>query len=154
MAYGKCLQGKYNPENPKKYKGDVNNIIYRSGYEKKAFLFCDRNPRVVRWNSEEVVIPYWHRATKKKRRYFTDLMIQYSHKDGSISNYICEIKPAKQTIEPKPPRNPTQKAKARFLREYLTYQQNQDKWEAARAFAAKKGMKFLILTEKELGIKR
>ena len=150
----KYNQGRYIPENPKKYKGDVNNIIYRSGYEKKAFLFCDRNPRVIRWNSEEVVIPYWHRATKKKRRYFTDLMIQYSHKDGSTSNYICEIKPAKQTIEPKPPRNPTQKAKARFLREYLTYQQNQDKWEAARAFAAKKGMKFLILTEKELGIKR
>lgn len=150
----KYHQGRYIPENPKKYKGDVNNIIYRSGYEKKAFLFCDRNPRVVMWNSEEVVIPYWHRSSRKQRRYFTDLMIKYQHKDGSISHYICEIKPGSQTKEPRPPKNPTQKAKARFLREMLTYNQNQDKWEAARQFAKKRGMEFLILTEKELGIKR
>lgn len=32
-------QGRYVPENPKKYVGDRNNIIYRSGYEKRFFLY-------------------------------------------------------------------------------------------------------------------
>lgn len=150
----KFNQGRYIPENPEKYKGKVNDIIYRSGYEKKAFLWADRNPRVLMWNSEEVVVPYWHKTAKKKRRYFTDMMIKYRQQDNTIVHYLVEIKPYSQTIEPKPPRNPTTKAKNRFLREYLTYQQNQDKWEAAREFASKRNMEFIILTEKQLGIKR
>lgn len=150
----KYHQGKYNPENPKKYKGKLNDIVYRSGYEKKAFLWCDRNPKVISWNSEEVVVPYFHKASRKKRRYFIDLLIEYQHNDGTTSLYLCEIKPANQTVEPKPPRNKTAKAMKNFAYKMLTYRQNQDKWEAARQFAAKKGMKFVILTEKELGIKR
>lgn len=147
-------QGRYIPENPKKYSGDKNNIIYRSGYEKKFFLWADRNPRVLKWGSEEIVVPYFHQADQKMRRYFTDAMVKYQKRDGTIVNYLIEIKPYSQTIPPNPPKRKTTKTKARFLRETLTYQQNQDKWNAAKAYAKKYGMEFVVMTEKELGIKR
>lgn len=147
-------QGKYILENPQKYVGDRNNIIYRSGYEKKFFLWADRNPRVLKWGSEEVVVPYFHKADQKMRRYFTDAMVKYKRRDGTIVNYLIEIKPYSQTKPPVPPKRQTSKTKARFLRETLTYQQNKDKWEAAEAYAKKHGMEFIIMTEKELGIKR
>ena len=54
MAYS----GRYKPKNPKKYKGDYTNVIYRSLWEKHAFKWCDTNANVIEWSSEEVVIPY------------------------------------------------------------------------------------------------
>jgi len=146
--------GKYIPENPSKYVGDRNNIIYRSGYEKKFFLWADRNPRVLKWGSEEIVVPYFHQSDRRMRRYFTDAMLKYRKKDDTIVDYLVEIKPASQTVPPKRPKRKTKKTEARFIREVLTYNQNQDKWEAARAYASKHGMEFVILTERELGIKR
>ncbi len=150
----KYLQGKYIPENLSKYFGDKNNIIFRSSYERRFFIWADRNPRVLKWCSEEVVVPYYHAATKKARRYFTDAMVQYKKRDGEVVHYLIEIKPYKETQEPVKPKRMTQKTKARFLRETLTYHQNQDKWAAARAYAKKRGMEFVVMTEHELGIKR
>ena len=150
----KFHQGRYVPENLKKYVGDKNNIIYRSGYEKVFFLWSDRNPRVLQWCSEEIVVPYFHKTDQKMRRYFTDAMVKYKKRDGTIATYLIEIKPYNQTIPPKIPKKITTKTKARFLRETLTYGQNQDKWAAAREYATKRGMQFVIMTEKELGIKR
>jgi len=54
MAY----KGKYTPENPRKYKGKTENIIYRSLWERKFMVFCDKNPNVIQWSSEEIIIPY------------------------------------------------------------------------------------------------
>jgi hypothetical protein len=34
------------------------NIVYRSLWERKFMVFCDRNANVMEWGSEEVVIPY------------------------------------------------------------------------------------------------
>jgi len=147
-------QGRYLPENPRKYVGNRNNIIYRSGYEKKFFLWADRNPRVMKWGSEEIIVPYFHQADQKMRRYFTDAMVKYRKRDDTIVHYLIEIKPYSQTIPPKQPKKKTTKTNARFLRETLTYSQNQNKWEAARAYANKNGMEFVVMTEKELGIKR
>ena len=42
MAYS----GKYNVTNKKKYKGDFDNIVYRSSWEYKVFEWCDANPKV------------------------------------------------------------------------------------------------------------
>lgn len=150
----KYHQGKYKPEYPKKYQGDVHNIVYRSGYEKKAFLWADRNPNILKWSSEETVIPYLHNDTNKIRRYFVDLTLQYKQKDGSIVTYLCEIKPYTQTIEPKPPKRITPKSKANFAKQIFTYRQNLDKWHQAQKFCEKHNMTFILLTEKELGIKR
>jgi len=36
-------KGKYYPSYPKKYKGDPTNIIYRSLWERKFMVYCDKN---------------------------------------------------------------------------------------------------------------
>ena len=42
-------KGIYKPENPKKYLGDPNKIVYRSLRERKMFRYCDTNLKVLKW---------------------------------------------------------------------------------------------------------
>ena len=88
MAYS----GRYNVLNPKKYKGDHTNVIFRSLWERDVFKWCDANPKVKAWSSEEVVIPYYYEADKRYHRYFPDLKIVFE--DRTI---LVEIKPNKET---------------------------------------------------------
>ena len=62
--------GRYKVSNPKKYKGNYTNVIYRSLWEKSAFKWCDQNPKVKSWSSEEVIIPYLYEVDQKYHRYF------------------------------------------------------------------------------------
>ncbi len=140
MAYS----GKYVPTNKSKYKGNYQKIEYRSSWELSFMRWCDNNPHVVRWNSEEIVIPYVSSADGgKKRRYFMDFFVELS--DGR--KFIFEIKPHKETIPPEKPQRLTEKAKKRLLHEVYTYRVNQDKWTAAIKFAKQKGWTFRVLTE-------
>ena len=54
----KPYKGKFVPTDPKKYKGNPRNIIYRSMWERNVMVQFDRNENIVEWSSEEVVIPY------------------------------------------------------------------------------------------------
>ena len=54
MAY----RGKYYPSFPRKYKGDPTNIIYRSLWERKFMVYCDKNTKILEWGSEEIALPY------------------------------------------------------------------------------------------------
>jgi hypothetical protein len=48
---------------------------------------------------------------------------------------------------------PVQKNRTKkYLREAATYLVNQEKWKAADIFCQEHGWKFMIMTEKELGI--
>ena len=51
-------KGKYKPSYPKKYKGDPNNIVYRSLWERKFMVYCDNNQNILKWGSEEFIVPY------------------------------------------------------------------------------------------------
>lgn len=146
MAYS----GRYTPKHPEKYRGNVRDIIYRSSWELKAFIFCDTNPRVVEWSSEEVVVPYRSPLDKEYHRYYVDLYAAVKKSDGTIQKYLFEIKPLKETVEPKPQQRKTK----RYLNEVQKWLVNSAKWTAARAYAKKKGLIFSILTEKELKINR
>ncbi len=140
-------KGKFKPRNPEKYKGNPNNIIYRSTWEIKVMSYLDNNPNVIWWASEELPIPYYSPVDKKKHRYFPDFIAQMRRSDGSLMTYIIEVKPEKQT---KPP---TQKRKTKvFLQEAITYEVNKAKWQAAIEFCKDHGWEFKILTEKHLGI--
>jgi hypothetical protein len=144
MAY----KGKYKIKNPDKYIGNPNTVVFRSLWERNAFRWCEANPKVKLWNSEEIVVPYKSTVDKKLHRYFVDLLIQMENKE----TYLIEIKPKSQTQPPKPRSRKTKK----FINEQLTYIKNNDKWEAADAFAKHKGWKFQVWTEetlKNLGIK-
>ena len=92
MAYS----GKYKPKNPKKYTGDYTKVVYRSLWEKHAFKWCDTNPQILQWSSEEVVIPYLWDVDKRYHRYFVDLKVKFNNGE----TWLIEIKPDKQTRPP------------------------------------------------------
>lgn len=140
-------KGKFTPKNPKKYKGDSSNIIYRSSWEVRVMKYLDEHPNVIWWGSEELPIPYLSPMDKRVHRYFPDFIVKMRKSDDSVMTYIIEVKPEKQTLPPK------QKRKTRtYLQEAITYEINLAKWEAAREFCKDHGWKFQILTEKELGL--
>ena len=81
-------KGKYRVKNYRKYKGDPTSVVYRSLWEKKFMDYCDKNPNVVEWSSEEIVIPYKDPVQKKIRRYFPDFYMNVKQADGNIKKFI------------------------------------------------------------------
>lgn len=140
----KYYQGRYKLKNPEKYEGDPTNIIYRSSWELRFMIWCDKNPSIIKFSSEETIVPYVSPLDGRYHRYFVDFKIK------TVKNevYLVEIKPKAQTLPPQG----TKKTK-RFLTESATFLTNQAKWEAAKRFAADRKWKFIVLTEIELGIK-
>jgi hypothetical protein len=145
----KFLQGVFSPKNPKKYRGNPTQIIYRSSWERKFMNYCDLKDSIVEWSSETTVVPYRFDVDNKIHRYYIDFRITVAEKDGKLQTYLVEIKPLKKT---KPPKQPKRKSKS-YIYESMEYVKNQNKWEHAKKYAEERGWKFLILTENELGIK-
>ena len=145
MAY----KGRYNPVNPKKYKGNSHNIIYRSLWERKFMVYCDTNDKVLEWGSEEIIIPYISPWDGKKHRYFPDFYIKVKQSSGNIKKFIIEVKPKKQTRPPKPVERKTK----RWIKEVRTFGINEAKWKHATKWCKDNDMEFMILTEEELGIR-
>jgi len=150
----KYHQGFFNPNNPNKYAGDVKKIVYRSGLEKSYMHSFDNNPNILEWNSEEIVIPYYHHMDNRQHRYFTDFYLKIKDKKGNIIKYVIEVKPLFQTIPPKPPKKKAGKvhhmSQKKFRDRIDTYLKNQAKWNAAKKFCEENNMVFKILTEKDL----
>jgi len=142
MAYS----GRYIPTNIKKYKGDVSKIFYRSLWERKFMVYCDRNEAILEWGSEEVIIPYISPLDGRRHRYFPDFYIKVRQKDGSIKKILIEVKPKKYCSPP----TSTRKTK-RFVQEVRQWGVNQAKWEAAIEWCNDRGIEFKILTEDHLG---
>lgn len=145
----KYIKGKFIPTNPEKYVGDYTNIIYRSSWEKKLFVYLDRTPSILQWGSEETVIPYISPVDNRVHRYFVDVVVKYKTPNG-IKRALLEVKPKAQTMPPKQPKRQTK----RYMEDVMTYAVNQAKWKAAREFSEKNNCSFILLTEDELGIKR
>ena len=136
-------QGIFIPTNKEKFLGTK--AIYRSGLELKFMRFCDNNPNVIKWGSENVVIPYILPTDGKVHRYFVDNFVMI--KEGQvIKKYLIEIKPSKQTAPP----TTKYKKKEHLIYEQSMFLKNKAKWEAAKEFCKKRGLEFLILTEKHL----
>ena len=66
---------KYIPVFPEKYAGDPTNIIMRSSWETRFASWCDKNPSIIRWSSEETIIPYRCPTDNLIHRYFVDFKI-------------------------------------------------------------------------------
>lgn len=134
---------RYIPVFPEKYAGDPTNIVMRSSWETKFAIWCDKNPQITKWSSEETIIPYVSPVDGRVHRYFVDFKIRTTN--GKV--YLVEIKPKKQTVPP------TGRKTKRFLAEAATYMVNQAKWEYAERYAKARDWQFVVLTEDELGIK-
>ena len=145
----KFRQGIFKPSNTSKYIGN-SDPIYRSGWELKFFRWADLNENIIAWGSENIIIPYISPLDGKVHRYFVDNFIVFKNKEGKKNKFLIEIKPSKQVAKPTSTKG---KRRTTILYEQKTWVVNQAKWEAAKRWADKKGYEFLILTEKELGIK-
>jgi len=140
--------GRYSVKNPSKYDGDSSRVCFRSLWERQTFRWLDENPDILKWSSEEVIIPYICKTDGRPHRYFVDLKLTF--KDGRV--FLIEIKPKKETKIPIQPK----KKSRRYVTEVLTYVKNQSKWEAATEFANNRGYEFQVWTEdtlKNLGIR-
>ena len=83
MAY----KGKYIPINPKKYVGNSSQVIYRSLWERKLMVYCDRNDNIIEWGSEEVIVPYRSPWDGKMHRYFPDFYMKVKSSD-KLNPYV------------------------------------------------------------------
>ena len=133
---------------PEKYEGDPTNIIMRSSWETRFASWCDKNPSILKWCSEETVVPYRCPTDNRLHRYFIDFKIRVKTKDNNMKTYLVEVKPAKQT---QPPVYPGKKTK-HYLTESLAFIKNQAKWKAATEYCKDRGYEFVIITENELGL--
>ena len=141
-------KGKYRPTNRKKYRGDTNNITYRSLWERKFMVYLDTNKDIVEWGSDEIMIPYVSPRDKTRHRYYPEFYLITSFGD----KFIVEIKPKRQT---KPPRAKARKTQ-RYVKEVFAYGMNRSKWTYAEEYAKDRGWGFEIWTEdtlKSKGIK-
>lgn len=118
--------GKFVPKN--KHKFDGSSCIYRSLWERKVMLYCDRSPSVVRWSSERVAIKYWDPTEHKHRSYYPDFCIEYIDKGCQVRKKIVEVKPSSQA----------------------KWNINVAKWRAATKWCKENGYEFQVLTEKEI----
>ena len=121
------LQGIFIPKNKDKFiilknKQNGGKIKYRSSWELKFLEWCDQNQNVQKVISEGIKIPYID-IDNKLKNYYPDFVILWNDE-----KYLIEIKPSNQTLN----------------------ETNQRKFNAAKEFASKKCLKFLVLTEKEL----
>jgi hypothetical protein len=142
-------KGKYRPSYPQKYKGDPTNIIYRSLWERKFMVYCDKNQNILEWGSEELALPYRSPIDGRIHRYFPDFYIKVKESTGQIKKYLIEVKPKRQTIEPEVQKRKTKQ----YIYEVVEYAKNQAKWKAAKEFCKDRLWEFKIITEDDLGIK-
>lgn len=144
----RSFTGRFVVKNPSKYRGNVQNVIYRSSYELRFMKWCDATDAVLEWGSEEVVVPYVSPWDGNIHRYFIDFYIKVKDKHGAIKKYLIEVKPLKFTQPPKTPKRKT----SRYWGEVKDYGVNQAKWKAAEQFAEETKCEFLIITEQDLGL--
>ena len=143
-------KGRYFPTNPKKYRGNPNQIIYRSLWERKVMVYCDKNDAIIEWGSEEVIVPYLSPMDGKMHRYFPDFYMKVRQADGSTKKFIIEVKPKSQCKQPV--KNPKRRT-TKWFNEVKTFAINQAKWKSAKEFCEDKGMEFKIFTEDHINPK-
>jgi hypothetical protein len=102
---------------------------------------CDEHPSVAKWASESIKVPYRDPLTGKYTVYVPDFFIVYANKFGKTKAELIEIKPDNQTVRESIGKNVYNQAQ---------YVKNQAKWEAASAYAKQHGIRFRVVTEKDL----
>ena len=111
-------------------------------------VWADRWPQIIKWNSEELVIPYVSPVDGKVHRYYPDFWVQILEHSGKIVTSVIEVKPKRQMGPPK--MGKTAKSKYRYLREMKTWKVNEAKFEMAKEFCDDRKWQFKILTEDHL----
>lgn len=139
-------RGVFTPKHPEKYEGRVDNIVYRSGIELRMMKYLDDHPSILKWSSEETIIPYVSPLDNRIHRYFVDFKIERKTKEGSIKTGLIEVKWSTATVPPKVPKKKTR----RYYSEVKNWNVNTAKWTAAKALCETNNWDWIIMTEKQL----
>lgn len=153
----KYVSGYYQLINKSKYISDPTKIVYRSSLELKFCTFIDKNPRILKWGSEVVGVPY-QGSDNKPHTYWMDYYVEILNpkNPAGYDRLLIEVKPSQEVdkiIKNLPPQKPL-KSTPTSLRNWeyaiLEHYKNKLKWVAAQEYARIKGMSFQIVTEKTL----
>jgi hypothetical protein len=136
------IQGYFPLTECKKYQGN-GPIIYRSSWERKFCIYCERNPEIIWWSSESLCIRYFNFLDEKYHNYFPDFLIKL--RDGNI--VIVEIKPKAQLQKPEKPKKMTKKGVESYKWSYQTWITNMCKKQASEEYAKARGWQYMIATE-------
>ena len=144
----KYHQGYFMPFYKEKYVGDINNIKFRSGWERICMVLLDKSNQVKKWSSEPIAIDYISPVDSKHHKYFVDFFVQWSNGKKSL----IEVKPYHQTLKPR--LNESKKSKKSidsYVYEVKMYLTNLAKWKFAEEFCNKiPDWNFLVWTEKDI----
>ena len=99
------VQGYFPINECKKYYGQ-GPIIFRSSWERKFCLYCERTPEIEMWSSESISIKYFNPLDEKYHTYYPDYLVKL--KDGQT--FLVEVKPKSQLIKPTAPLRLTPKS--------------------------------------------
>lgn len=138
--YAKCHRGYFKPSNPSKYVGDLNKIEFKSGLELAAFRQFDNHSSIINWSVENVKVPY--RYNNKSHIYIVDMWANIKQRDGSIKEYLVEIKHKKNVDKP----SYNKRKSKRYDEDLDEWMKNKAKWKAAAKYAISKNIKFRIIT--------
>tara|TARA_R110000796_G_scaffold159388_10_gene276256 strand:- start:5240 stop:5719 length:480 start_codon:yes stop_codon:yes gene_type:complete len=141
---GRTKQGYFKVTESVKYVGAVKKVIYRSSWEERFCIFCERNPIVSKWSSESITIKYHCPIDNRIKNYYPDFLVKLANG----KTWLVEVKPAQEYK--KPPAKPKRKTKkALSSYEYLmkNYVVNMSKFKSARAYCESKGWEFFIADE-------
>ena len=111
-------------------------------------VWLDKNPNIISWASEELIIPYVSPVDGCWHRYFPDFLVKMRTKEGKLKTVLIEVKPKKQSQPPEPQKRVTK----RYINEVATYGVNQSKWKAATEYCLDRGWEFQVITEDHLGL--
>jgi len=136
--------GRFIPRFPEKYMGDPNKIFFRSSWEITAMKYWDSRPDVLRWNSEEIVIPYLSPKDNKIHEYYPDFYVEYLDKDKILQKCIFEVKPLHQSDQ--------KFARSKYSKDALDI--NNAKWASASLYCASRGLQFKTITERSLFLQK
>jgi len=128
--------------------GNHENIVYRSSWECRVMNWLDKNPSIVSWASEELIIPYKSPVDNRMHRYFPDFVVKVRGQDGKTRTMMLEVKPKYQTKPPEQKKRVTKQ----YIREVTTWGVNQAKWTAAEEYCKDRGWEFKLITEDHLGL--
>ena len=110
--------------------------------------WLDRNPDIISWASEELIIPYISPVDNRQHRYFPDFLVKMKTREGKNKTVLIEVKPKYQTQPPVQKKRITKQ----YINEVTTWGVNQSKWKAANEYCLDRGWEFLIITEDHLGL--
>lgn len=118
-------------------------IIYRSSYEYDFICWLERSPKVLRWGSECLGIPYENLGDHTHHTYYPDYVIEMTDPEKGKYVLLVEVKPFKQTQRP----DPCLPLDSYAWKEYI---RNRSKWKAAQEFAQNNNAQFRIITERTI----